>query len=530
MALRPPGGIRESFPWYLYLHSKDINVELNLTTPINPGQTIDFHWTSWPLKVKNVDLGTITFSLHLVDAFGNVDPRAVLYEDTLTVADSQKVVQGSFASHQIAASPPQDLEKRVYAVGPHTLRLVLKGTGKDGPYESDDELLQVALPTVDATWWDWTVTANRVVAWKKDKYPVAGNLNNRSSQPVTFSATLLEKNTSPQPAVDPPGERALATVAGSSALAGNASTPVTYAQVDLSKSWRWFIYGVFSLIGPTNQSYSYRVRVDMTDPYQNAFPPFFTTPPINVGVDVDRVKFGAYGAAVSFTVAAVAMLIVAAVVGAIIGFGDIAAAIFLGIAAGFEAAALIAGQIAQDPPVEDGRYRLLYEPAAVQMPDTGAEMQPLVRFAQAISAVIAHVEALGYTDSRIAGARAARAREALETQTNHFEKLRKKLPRLAREVRDALPEAAALFSERSPTPAKADEAVRTLNHDLPFRAQVLKAWQDAGGSSKDLDTLTQLTAMPEFGQVIVDPEATLAVAGRSTERLAAVAAETRPSN
>jgi hypothetical protein len=96
-------------------------------------------------------------------------------------------------------------------------------------------------------------------------------------------------------------------------------------------------------------------------------------------------------------------------------------------------------------------------------------------------------------------------------------------------VRDALPEAAAFFSERSATPAKADEAIRALNHDLPFRAQVLKAWQDAGANSKDFDTLTQLTAMPEFAQAILDPEATLAVVGRSTERLAALAAETSPS-
>jgi hypothetical protein len=529
MAPRPPGGIlKTSFPWYLYEYFTDINVGLNLATPINPGQTIDFHWTSWPLKLKNIDLGIITFSLHLVDAFGNVDPQAVLREDTLSAADSQKVVQGSFTSHQIAARPPQDLEKRIYTAGPHTLRLVLKGTGKDGPYESEDELLQVVLPTVDATWWNWTVPANRVVAWKKDKYLVAGNLNNRSSQPVTFSATLLEKNTSPQP-VDPPGEKALATVAGSSALAGNASTPVTYGQVDLSKSWSWFIFGVFTLIAPTDQVYQYRVRVDMTDPYQNAFPPFFTTPSINVGVSVDRVKFGAYGAAVSFTVTAAALLIAAAAALAIPVAGEFAAAVLAGIASGFEAAALIAGGIAQDPPVEDRLYRLLYEPAAVQLPDADEEMQPLVRFAQAVFAVIAHVEALGHTDSRIASARAAHARKALETQTNHFEKLRKELPHLARQVRDALPEAAALFSERSPTPAKADEAVRTLNHDLPFRAQLLKAWQDAGGSSKDLDTLTQLTAMPEFGQFIVDPETTLAVAGRSTERLAAVAAETQPS-
>jgi len=198
-------------------------------------------------------------------------------------------------------------------------------------------------------------------------------------------------------------------------------------------------------------------------------------------------------------------------------------------ALGLETAALIAGAIAQDPPVEDPRYRILYEPIAVQLPDTGEEMRPLVRLVRAVCTVIAHVEALGQTDSRIAGARAARARKALETQTNHFDKLRKELPRLAREVREALPEAAALVSERSPTPAKADEAVRTLNHDLPFRAQVLKAWQDAGGSSKDLDTLTQLTTMPEFGQVILDPEATLAVLGRSTERLAVLAAETSPS-
>jgi hypothetical protein len=163
MARRPPGIAEVSFPWYLYDHFKDINVGLELTSPVNPGQTIDFYWTSWPLRLKNVDLGTITASLHLVDAFGNVDAQAVVYEDTLSVADSQKVVQGSFTSHQIAAAPPQDLEKRVYTVGPHTLRLVLKGTGKDGPYESEDELLQIVLPTVDASWWDWTVPTSRTV-------------------------------------------------------------------------------------------------------------------------------------------------------------------------------------------------------------------------------------------------------------------------------------------------------------------------------------------------------------------------------
>jgi hypothetical protein len=184
------------------------------------------------------------------------------------------------------------------------------------------------------------------------------------------------------------------------------------------------------------------------------------------------------------TVDAAICLVAAAADAIIYVVGDIAAAVLLGIASGLETAALIAGAVAQDPPVEDPRYRIIYEPISVQLPDTGEEMQPLVRFARAVCAVVGHVEALAHTDSRIAGARAARARKALETQTNHFEKLRKELPRLAREVRDALPEAAALVSERSPAPAKADEAIRTLNHDLPFRAQILKAWQDAGGSSK----------------------------------------------
>jgi len=38
-----------------------------------------------------------------------------------------------------------------------------------------------------------------------------------------------------------------------------------------------------------------------------------------------------------------------------------------------------------------------------------------------------------------------------------------------------------------PTPAKADQAIQTLYHDLRFRAQVQKAWPDAGGSPKDLE-------------------------------------------
>src|SRR5262249_54036772 len=148
----------------------------------------------------------------------------------------------------------------------------------------------------------------------KDKYLVAGMLNNRSAKEVTFSATLLETNVSPQPAVDPPGEKALATLGGGAALAGRANTPVTFGQVDLSKSWGWFIFGIFLENGPILQNYTYRVRVDMPDPYQNAFPPFFTTPNLTVSVLVSGLKFSAFATAVGLTTAAAGFLILAAAV------------------------------------------------------------------------------------------------------------------------------------------------------------------------------------------------------------------------
>lgn len=234
-------------------------------------------------------------------------------------------------------------------------------------------------------------------------------------------------------------------------------------------------------------------------PVPNGFPPFFTTPSITVFVAVSQVKYAAFVSAGALTAVAGGILAAAAIAAAIIGVGDIAAAVFVGIASGFEAAALIAGGVAQDPPIEDRRYRLLYEPVAVRLPDTGEEIQPLVRFAQAVFAVIAHVEALGATDSRIAGARAARARKALENQTNHFEKVRKELPRLAREVRDALPDAAAFFSERSPTPAKADEAIQVLNHDLPLRAQMLT--KGVAGRGRQLERLRHAHTTDRYARV-----------------------------
>ncbi len=199
---------------------------------------------------------------------------------------------------------------------------------------------------------------------------------------------------------------------------------------------------------------------------------------------MSSVKLGAFLTAVGLTAAAATELIIAAAVAVIYGIGEILAAVLLGIASALETAALIAGTIANDPPIEDPRYDILYEPDAAREEGARDAGQSFREDPQGVAAPV----------RRGAGCAARSGRP---------------------------------FSERAPTPAKADEAIRALNHDLPFRAQVLKAWQDVGGSSKDLDALT---VMAEFGQLIVAPEAALAVAGGSAEKLAALAAETRPSS
>lgn len=524
-------------PYYLnpfLLHFfKDLNIKLQVTSPIAPGDPIFFRWTSWPLLVKPLDLGTITFSLHLVDSLGNIDPQAVLYTDDLSAQDSQTVVRGPFDSGPLEAeSIPDELAKRIYLEGLHTLCLVIKGTGTSGPFQSNNATFKVALPMIDDSWWMWTVPTSRTVKWKQDKYTVSGALTNKSSQSVAFSVTLLENNVSDTiglDKVDPnQGEAALSTDAPNAPLGPGGNIAVTFP-VDLSKSWQWFIFGIFTSSGPTVQRYSYRVRLDLMDPFTNSYPPFFTTQNITVTVEVSNTKFSAQQTAFGLMVAAATEAVMAAAVAIIYGFGEIAAAVLIGIASALVTAALISGAIASDPPIPDRRYRVLYQAEPVRFPES-KEMAPVIKFYEAVADVIAHVEALGQTDSRIAGAMAARSSKATTAQQKHFNSLRRRLSALQRKVRETMPAALTFASEnpRRPSLPKADEAIRMLAHDPAFRAQLHQKWMDVGGRASGFETLEGILAAPEFSMALENPERIVAAIGSAAQQLAQQAASLSP--
>jgi hypothetical protein len=147
-------------------------VDLDISSPIVPGQPLVFSWKASTIALRPLNLGQVTFALSLVDEFGNTDPNGQLYSKTLPA--SEVITPKDYQSVQYSTQLVGDVANRVYKFGQHALRLVLTGTGPDGPFESSDVLLVVQGEPINFTWWAWTVPARREVEWKNDHPPVGG--------------------------------------------------------------------------------------------------------------------------------------------------------------------------------------------------------------------------------------------------------------------------------------------------------------------------------------------------------------------
>jgi hypothetical protein len=434
------------------------------------------------------------------------------------------VSQHGFSSQIIEAQLTDEMAKRAYSVGTKRLRLVLEGTGTLGPVQSADEMLLVQLPTIDDTWWMWNVPSHDV-EWKRP-YIVAGSLTNNAIAAATALVTLLETNTT----VTTVGEMSLATDMIGSLIGGGQNVAVTFSGLDLTKKWSWFTTGVWFAYAANPQVFRYRVRLDITDQFQNGYPPFFTTMNTTVTVTVSNTKSAACASAFALQASAAIMLIAAAAQAIIVGWGDAAAAAFAGIASGLEAASLIAGAVAGDPPIRDPRFQLLVTASPIRLAQA-AEGSDVAPFLNAIFEVLAHIEAMGETDSRITGARAAHDHRWEEAQTDHFNALRRKLASLARQISsNTLAAAESLAKSGEKVTLKAsDDAVHRLVHDLAFRNQALKLYTEAGGSATGFDTLLGRASAADFGNAIVNPVAVLVVAGLIVEKLAVAAGKVEPT-
>jgi len=507
-----------------------LSLELHLGTPVSPGQDIVFWWKSDLVATAPLDLGTASIALVLVDPFGNVDPSIQLFPKTaLSNSDSQTVSERSFASHLITVHPTDAVANRIFQVGTYRVRLVLSGTGKDGPFESGDALLTVELPTVDDTWWMWTVPAVREAMWKTEHYSISGNFINMSMTSNTASVSVLEMQNLPEDPIQT--EKVMGNVMLGTPMGSGQNTAVAFSQTDFAKTWGWFVPVTFVPdIDNMVHSYIYRIRLDITDQYKNAYPPFFTTQNVKVVVmPSDQKQVACVLAAQGMAGAATCLVIAAVFLVVPTWFDLVIAAGWAGAAATLAAAALVVGQVASDPPIPDANYRSVFEPVVISATEYD-ETKPLASFLEIALNIIAHVEAMGQTDSRLSGAYAARNRRSINLQLKHFEALCQKLEEVGREMHRATSRTAQWFSDyqRKFTPAVLANVAQTLTHDLKTRAAIQKAYYEAGGTLSSFEAITAAAITPDFGSNFSNPSPLIFAIGRLSERLATVSATAKP--
>jgi hypothetical protein len=509
----------ETFPPILLLH--ELFVELQVKSPIFPGEPITFSWSAITFSARPLDLGTVTFALHLVDVYGNTDPTALLYSETLSTVDSANVTPADYQSNNYAVQLTGDLASRVYLLGTYTLRLVITGTGTDGPFRSGDTILVVQPENVNSTWWNWTVPTQQYAQWKVDKYVLQGEFINRAKYvSVTATATMLETNLTDGGG---PGKEIGSDQPGAPAGAGQ-SAAISFGQIDFSKNWWWFIPVVFLPNGaPREKLYMYQVRLDVLDQYNNGYPPAVTDA-VWVDVKVSDTKRAALATAAGLLAAAGVCL-----VGAAANACTPAGPILGGIATGLAAAAEIVGMAANDPPVPHPGYKIIFMPHPVTLPEE-RDLEGVLTALRAVFAVIAHVEALGETDSRIAGARSVRDHRAEKLQAEHFDGLRGELRKLSRRIRKLTPLAARfLASHPTFTPQAILRGIDQWRYDIQVRARLQRDYFNAGGSLDSFRAIEQFLHVPDALNCISDPSSVMMAIGKWGERLAEAAAASSPT-
>jgi hypothetical protein len=349
---------------------------------------------------------------------------------------------------------------------------------------------------------------------------------------ITAIVTLLESNDPTESVIaEPKPEASLASTAISSPIASGQNVAVVFSQLDLTKKWNWFVPGIYTPLIPLRlvQGYIYRARIDITDQYQNGYPSFFTTINPEVTVLVSETTINYESVTIGFEAAALIALITAAAAALELGFGSLAAVVALGVAATCETAAQLAGLAVNDPPVPDPRFRIVAEPLSVKFSDE-LQKDTLGAFIGAVTNVIAHAEAMGDTDSRIAGARASKDARSLKLQLAHFQALRRALPEAGREVRRKIRQAEkSLLDWQNVSLADRDAAIRRVIHNLNFRAEAQKAYMAAGGSATSFQAILERYSIPEFVHAMANPIAVFSGLAVAAEKLATSAATAKPT-
>jgi hypothetical protein len=488
-------------------------VELEVSSPIVPGQPLVFSWKASTIALRPLNLGQVTFALFLVDEFGNTDPNGQLYSKTLPA--SEVITPNDYQSLQYSTQLVGDLANRVYKTGQHPLRLVLTGTGPDGPFESSDVPLVVQRESINFMWWAWTVPAVRNAAWKNDNPPVHGTVINKSKYTsLVFKATLFEDNLTDGDGVpkeigsDQPGE---------GPVPSGQSAPITFGAIDFSKSWSWFIKGIWVPNGTTiDRQYAYIIRLDVADSFQNGYDPVWTDS-ITIEYRVSDLKISTLAIATGLMAGALICFVTGA---ATICFGG---ATLIAIGGGMVTAAGISGAIASDPPTPDVRYRQRVKLAPLGIPRRAYQLRNFRPVAETLAltyTALSIVEAQSTVAGRILGARIAGDRTAEKKQTNHARSLRVHLKETCARVRVASRAAGDILARHSTaTPEAVLEAFSSWRNDAKFRSVVRKAFLGAGRTSSEWLSMERLLEVPSVQSQIADMSAVICSIGYWAERL-----------
>lgn len=240
---------------------------------------------------------------------------------------------------------------------------------------------------------------------------------------------------------------------------------------------------------------------------------------MKVDVKVSDEKQFEQNAAMGGMIVAAGCLITAAALLAT-GYGILAAGVWASAAATAAGIAQAFGAKANDPPVPDPAYRSLFEPVPVSVTDN-EDMAPLLNLLRTAAEIAAHIEAMGQTDSRLAGARAVRDKRSTDLQRQHFRALSHRLIDLSKEAHRVTAPAADWFVTYLKQFSRTlSGTIQGLGHDLTLRANLQKAFLEAGGAASTFELLTAQAATPEFTRIIANPGPLIFAFGRFTEKVA----------
>lgn len=400
--------------------------------PIVPGEDLRFSFHCETNVARALDLGTVTMSLFLVDADGNplfhdnnTNKDLALWTATLTLGTAESLSPKPFTSQVLTVKstviPPPQLNSFYKVDGGYSLRLVLKGTGKDaGPYTSVDTPLSVVYETTDGSWWEWTVPKARTVEWKVGRYPIEGRIHNKGRFLIMSSWKMILIETDPNGNVNE-----YSSDSAPSTLAPGASPPITFGGPRFPlQNYSWFIPGIYLINGQLARTYWYSVQLNMQDQFGNVYDAaVFSAASATV-----RVSDGKIAAAIS-AYAAFGAWATCSAIAAVSGWNPIG----WGAAAAATAALATLGifaKITEDPPSPNPRYAvevLLEMPALPARLRTDPHFTDLADAFELVLRIAATADALGTIESRVLGAQAAGDCEAEKRQRGQYAALAQSL-------------------------------------------------------------------------------------------------------